>query len=227
MTKLYALLLLATSFSFANAQTGTDELPFKEGDKLLGGSVGYSLQRQTFNNPVSSTPTPPSNSNYRYVSFRIAPSIGFFTKPNRLVGFSLNFNYGSSLENINTYDQKNTNYGAAYYKQFWNSLGKNFYFIIQGELGGSFNHQKYAYTSQIIETNGASAYFSIAPGFAYRMKRRLILDVYYSNFLLSSFTYARNKSNGAQITRNYIFSTNTGLRNFALNDVVFGFRYLL
>lgn len=59
------------------------------------------------------------------------------------------------------------------------------------------------------------------------MKKRLILDVYFANFLYSSFGYGERRTNGGLATRDYTFAATTGLKNFSLESVVFGFRYLL
>ena len=217
MTKIYVLLLVA-----AGTVLSVTAQPFVKGDKLLGGSIGYSLSRSniTYSQP---TPTP----DYRYFNFNISPSLGFFTKPNRLSGFSLQFNYGSSFPDNIDYRQKNVGYGAGFYKQYWNSLGKNFYFIIQGRVGASYANVKYFNSTQKDESRTGTAYLTIDPGFAYRMKKRLVLDAYYTNFLYTAFAYTDRRGNNGVVSKEYTINANTGLQNFSLGSVVLGFRYLL
>lgn len=218
MKKIYVLLLVtAVTILGATAQ------PFQKGDKLLGGSIGYSIQRSTYN----ATPSiPGQNYDSKYYNFNVAPSFGFFTKPNRLTGFSLLFGYGSSFR-TNTDNQKTYSYGAGFFKQYWNALGKNFYFNIQGRTGLIYNRTLFSNPIQKVEERSASAYIAIEPGFAYRMKRRLVLDAYYTGFLTAGYNYDERRYNGSTFTRNYSVSANSGLQNFSLNSVILGFRYLL
>lgn len=218
MKKIYVLLLVTVV-----AVLSVQAQPFEKGDKLLGGSIGYIVQRSTYN----TLPTPNNqNRDYKYYNFSIAPSIGFFTKPNRLTGFSLLFGYGSSIPS-NDYKQKSYSYGASFFKQYWNALGKNFYFNIQGRAGADYSRNIYTSNTQKDEIRSATAAIAIEPGFAYRMKKRLVLDVYYTSFLSAAYTFNERRSNSNAYTRDYVVSAVTGLQNFSLNNVVFGFRYLL
>src|SRR5689334_21894331 len=128
MKKLYVLLLVtATVFSATQAETNSD-LQFKKGDKLLGGSVGFSSLKET------GSPDDLINR-----SVNVVPGIGFFTKPNRLIGLSLNYGYGESKRNSRLVNH-GTSIGASFYKQYWSSLGKSFYFIVDSRLSGGYSY---------------------------------------------------------------------------------------
>jgi hypothetical protein len=215
MKKLYVLLLVtATVFSATQAQTNSD-LQFQKGDKLLGGSLGVN-----HSDPIG------SGSN---TSLNVAPSFGFFTKPNRLTGFSL-FYSTPSLNQSDFYS-----FGASAYRQYWSSLGKNFYFILQASISGNFTKNvNYTSTSSVgLITNYAKIYtgsVDVAPGFAYRANRRLVVDAFLSNFgnVYFNHTSFTSNLNGGSIneSRGNNFGFNSSLNGLRLGDIQIGFRYI-
>jgi hypothetical protein len=220
MKKFYVLLLVtAGTILCAHAQ------PFEKGDKLLGGSV-YFAHGDNANGPNQ------SSSNYN--SFGVSPAFGIFTKKNQLTGIALSYQHTNSSDNSNP-KQKSNGVSAGIYRQYWNSLSDKFYFIIQGQA--SVGYQNTSYTaigfpgiSSRIQ-KGYSAYFTVDPGFAYRVKAKLILDFYYSNFLRTGYSYAKeevvNPGMAASTYKNSSIVLDAGLRNFSLDQFRFGFRYVL
>jgi hypothetical protein len=214
MKKIYSLVFCtATLLSIVNAQTSSD-LQFQKGDKLLGGSLS-----------VNASDPQGAGSN---TSLSVSPSIGFFTKPNRLTGFSLFYSTPSLSQS------GNFGFGASVYRQYWNSLGKNFYFILQGGVVGSFNKNTDYNSSQLglitsqIKTYTASV--NVAPGFAYRVNRRLVLDAFLANFgnLYYSYNDIESQFNGASSGKSHRnnFGFNSSLNGLSLSNIQIGFRYI-
>lgn len=208
MKKIYVWLFVTAGIILsANAQ------PFEKGDKLIGGTIS------AFNND-----SPGANNSTTFLS--ISPLIGFFTKPNRLTGFSLFFS-----SNLN---QQHT-YGASVYKQYWNSLGKNFYFIMQGEISLSYNSTHSPYINQINVVDRHEKLYTLAvninPGFAYRINRRLVVDAFLANFFSISDSYLKQKdllNNGSTYTfHDNTIRFNSSLNGFTLSNIQLGFRYVL
>jgi hypothetical protein len=207
MKKIYLLLFVTAGTTLvANAQA------FKQGDKLLGGSIGVSN-------------TNPSGQNNDATAVNVSPSIGFFTKPNRLTGFSLTLN-----SNLNAQHSV----GAAIYKQYWNDLGKNAYFIMQGDVALSYGTNKSGNQSNpgtgMRHSQNYSISAGISPGFAYRLNRRLVVDAFLADFLRVSDTYAEtattfSSGNKVKSTVNSI-NLYSGLSGLNLGSIRVGFRYI-
>ena len=220
MKKLYITLLLT-----AGVILGVQAQPFEKGQKLLGGSLYYAHGNN--DNGYNQ-----SSSIYNSVGF--SPAFGFFTKQNQLTGISLSYQYTGSFDNSNP-NQKSNSYSAGVYRQYWNELGHKFYFNIQGQLSANYTTGSYVSTGSAGNSKNEhkyySAYFSIDPGFAYRVKKKLILDFYYTNFLRTGYSYLKEdvtNFGAAKITyKGNSFVFDTGLRNFSLDQFRFGFRYLL
>ncbi len=220
MKKIYVLLFVTVGLIFAATAQ-----PFEKGQKLLGGSLYFAHGNNDDGYFQSST-------NYNAVG--LSPAFGIFTKQNRLTGITLSYQHTGSSSNSNP-KIKGNSYGTGIYRQYWSSLGNNFYFIIQGQLSASYATSSFSSTgiagNSKREEKSYNAYFSVDPGFAYRVKKKLILDFYYSNFVRSGYSYAKNDVTDpgtAKITyKSNSFVFDTGLRNFSLDQLRFGFRFLL
>jgi len=220
MKKVYALLCLAAGpILSATAQ------PFDKGQKLLGGSLYFA-----HGNGDNGS----GQSNSSYNSFGFSPAFGIFTKQNQLTGITLSYQHIGSSNNSNP-ATKNNNYGAGIYRQYWNTLSDKFFFIIQGQLSTSYATDSYSAAGpagiQIRKQKSYGTYFSVDPGFAYRVKKKLILDFYYSNFVRSGYSYDKldvTDFGAATVSfKSSSFVFDTGFRNFSLDQLRFGFRYLL
>lgn len=213
MKKFYLLLFVTVnSTTIARAQIPQD-LQFKKGDKLLGGSISaFHTTRSVFNNNTTS-----------YLN--ISPSFGVFTKPNRLTGVSLQL--GSSLNTQH-------NVGVALYKQYWSTLGKNIYFIMQGQVGAGYNTEKSGDRNNLNIGSRHNQNYTLSasmnPGFAYRFNRRLVVDAFLANFISIGYTHATSTNtfaNGFQgtLTTNSV-SLVSGLNAGAISNIGIGFRYI-
>lgn len=220
MRKMYVLLFVSACFaSLAHAQ-------FKKGDKLLGGSIGFLNQNRSSTDPVS-----PNTATV----FNITPSIGFFTSPDRLIGFSLSYT-NETYKYTNTKLVRN-GVGAGIYKQYWNSLGKKFYFIMEGNVSGLYAKGSTKQTtnggvsSTVSEQKALTVTAGIVPGISYQITKRLTTDMFFSNFLYFTDTYSKNKDNYPGIPpREYTNNSvgfGTGFTKFSTNNLQFGFRYIL
>lgn len=217
MKKIYTLLFsTATLLSASFAQTAPD-IPFQKGDKLLGGS--FSITSTNSNGPNNSL-----------TGIGISPSFGVFKKPNQLIGFSLQYSTTWPLNG------RVRSYGLSLYKQYWNRLTKNMYFVLQGTVAVKYDRNS-AYKNDSVGiikdvNNFVNVNASVSPGFAYRINKHFIIDAFVANIVSLTYGYGNYKGFGVSdnlIVQNHWnnININTSLNGFSLSNVQLGFRYVL
>jgi len=216
-----ALVLCCISTTLVYAQ-------FDKGQKVLGGSIGFS----------SNNYKDPANNFYNSdnSSFIFSPSVGWFNKTNQLSGIGLNYGY-SSYKTINssgsfTEVTKNHSIGAEFFSQRFISLAQNLFFTINSSFGGNYSFGTKKSTTNNVdykdETRGYNIGAEIAPGLSYKLTKRLLFDSYLNNFISINYNYLRQKlssGNTGLVQKN--FSVSSSLSNTSIGNVGLGFRWLL
>lgn len=207
--------LFTISFSYAQ---------FEVGQKVFSGGISLS----------SSKSTSIVTSNQSNFGFGLYSTLGKFVTPNHLVGFGINFSSNSQQQEVqpNLYKNNFNQIGFSYFSAYYKPLVKNLYGYITWGASGNYNFNSYHTTVSSVEsvqkTNGFSVGISATPGIAYKLNKRVLINVALNNLLLASFTSNKSTySNSAQVDKYNGFGLYSSLNNNNLGNISIGFNILL
>lgn len=215
-TKLIAALLLAGSMG-VKAQFG------EQGQRLIGGQFGIGHTATSDNN---------SSSGVKATQTNLTLSLGKFTQKNVLSSFSVFGGYGT-MKNTDAFGnvQKAESYsvGAGYGRTYFKPLGKGFFFGIGGEGSISYNDSK---TDLAGGNKAKSQRYSVSaalvPILSYQISNRFVANLRPANSFLSlDYSHTVNKTNSTTVNTGNSIGLNTGFWNAPLQNMSFGFSYLL
>jgi len=194
MKKIYTLCMGILCISQINAQ-------FKAGQKLVGPSLGIGYNEDETKEANGSIT---NKSNYLGLSFGIS-SIKM-KNTNKGFGFGINYGYNKNkLTSSSTPITKTTVHSIAmsvFNRNFIPIKGRwNFYYDsgVYGSLRFSKGKNVYATATENQKWNTYTASLFLNPGFTYQLKKNILLDGSFNNFLTGSLVHERNKredSNG-------------------------------
>jgi hypothetical protein len=188
-----------------------------KGSIIVGGSLGLSTStvKDDNGNKMSSNTT-----------FSIAPSFGKAYKENRIFGINLNYSH--------TGDVDANSFGGGVFLRQYKSLSKNFYVFGDESLNISYGSYKYLgsngtnpYVEKIKTT---ASYFSLAPGLAYDLTRKMQFEILLSNLLSLNYSNIKHDYDNNQIYTDYkenTFSLNSSLSLTQLSYINIGVRFIL
>lgn len=216
------VIVLSLSTLVTNAQ-------FETGQKVLGGNMGFSLNKGENLNNLYLT--------YVYTNLSVSPSFSWFNKPNRLVGVGLSYGYYNYKETINnqTTDAKVNSIGLNIFSQRFLTLTQKLFFTLYTGASASYSFGKRNNTVNNsyypANTNSYSVSVNFAPGISYRLTQRLLFDASLSNLIYLSYFHNETKYKNVNApstnsTQNS-FNLSSSLSSSSLANVGLGFRWLL
>ncbi|HYF32869.1 MAG TPA: hypothetical protein VD993_17210 [Chitinophagaceae bacterium] len=204
MKRLFTLSLLATILI---AQQTTAQL--KAGEKMLGGSIGYSNQDVKYTDVFT-------NNEGHGSSLVISPLLGFGLGGNWIAGLNPAYTYSKQKQKGTSGTSEHRSYGAvigAFVRKF-HPFGERF--GIYGQLEGSYGFSEWRNRiSAQNETKGKSNAFGVAlePGAYLRAGKRFIIEA-----SVGGLAYNRgesksepNSSNGKSTNSSFSFSLTNNL----------------
>lgn len=224
MTKVYILsILLCLSVLFTAAQ-------FDKGQKVIGGSATLSISNSE--NSYGNTNT----SKQVVAAFR--PSVAWFTKPNQLCGFGVQYsflqsNISSNNNSIVPVRHHSHFLGLSILSQRFFPLAARFYFTVNTAGSVTYNFGKSTFQSastEVRNNRGYSINAGLSPGLTYRLTPRILFDASLTYLLSADYTHAETSASNlpaGQKSYNNTFGISSSLSNTTLGGVGLGFRWLL
>ena len=216
--------ILLVLFSICIIATTVDA-QIKKGTVLLGGQIGFSLQK-TKNDPAPPNPYPPD---FKSTNITLSPAFGKAIKDNLVIGADIYYSY-LKYQSYQPQQQKNNAYGAGLFVRKYNDLGKGFYFFVQGRAGVTYNRQE---TEDLLApvnntlSKGYEIQIAVYPGIAYNVSKKLQMEAGFNNLGYLQFNHSKSTalpaSSWSAVTNN--FSAGSSLSNFS--GLTPGFRILL
>lgn len=187
---------------------------FQKGQHQLGGTLGFSTQKQDTNN-------------LKNTFVNINPAVGTFYKDNRLVGVNLYYSY-SKTENYYEYESKVV--GAGVFLRQYLPLGKSFYFFAEEGLNVKSGKTETKQSNILSDEKLITSTIYFYPAIAYSISRVVQLELALPN--LASLSYSNRKgktTNGGTTieTKTNGFALESGLQGFSLGSVGLGVRFIL
>ncbi len=220
-TSFLSVFILTLSVSSSKAQLDI-------GQKLLGGSVGFSTSKTNNGNNYATTAT----------GFGISPSYSIFKKTNQLVGIGLSYNYSQQKSSTNIGTNESTNnsnsIGINAFTQKFFPLSSKFFFTVKGNAGfGYVFGKQYNYNGiDKLEdkSKGYTVGLDLAPGFSYKVTPGILCDVSLNSVINLNFAHKEttnsSNGNGSSTTQN-TFNINSALNNTIFSNIGIGFRWFL
>lgn len=198
-------ILIASLFAYhAGAQ-------IKKGATLLGGQIGFSTSKTTYDQGIPSQRT--SN------AANFSPAFGKAIKENLVIGGDITFGYN----NIKSAQSQTVNsYGLGFFVREYRPLGKNFYAFLQERVGGYYNRttiDNQNSPSQLLKGYGAQIGFY--PGIAYSVTSTFQIEAGFNNLAYLQFDHSSTlgSSSNSFALGTSLSSSNAG--------ITLGFRFLL
>jgi hypothetical protein len=191
----------------------TTKAQFEKGQKVIASQFSFYTQSTQINSPSSV-----SHASDVFAAF----SYSSFSSPTTLKGFGINLVYGDNSTNTIA-----NSVGVFYKYTKLEKLANRFFLTFDGTAAinysqGNFNPTKQTYIFSDV---------SLDLGFLYNLNNRFLLSASLVN--LASLSYSFSETNTSMVggtavnTKRKGFNFNSGLSEFNLNFVVFGFKYLL
>jgi len=158
----------------------TSHAQINKGSTALGGNINFSTATSKTNNGLKETTT----------FLALYPSFMTTYKDNRAIGFNLSYQYSKSSSS----NQKMNEYGAGIFLRQYKVLSKNFYAFAQEGLNFGYNKIS-PDTVNSFNSKNTSIAFTVNPGIAYDLSKRVQLELILFNDLLSA-EYSHSKTTG-------------------------------
>ncbi len=196
------------------------------GKILLGGSIGYSSNKNT-------QPGQPAT----YADFESLYSsiqIGKFIKENTAVGAT--FSYGHTKTSTQSNPDNNTaQFNAGVFYRKYKTLYRNFYFFGEGDASYAYSKSKFVYyqssttTTNMISNGGT---LSFIPGISYNVWKKMQVELLMPNILSIGYShiktdYAYTNPSSSSSNEGHIFSANANLNSNFLANFGIGFKFFL
>jgi hypothetical protein len=190
----------------------TTKAQFEKGQKVITGQL-------SFNNWTTQSQPAILTSSLSQIATSF--SLSRFTSPTIIKGFGFNFAYA-----LNNSEFNDISTGIFYNCTKLEKIASRFYLTFAGNAALNY----YENQSDFTKNSGIISSVSLSLGLLYHLNNRFLLSA--SVVDLASLSYGVSDSKSSTNTYNYntknkIFDFYTGLSNFDLYKVVFGFKYLL
>jgi hypothetical protein len=203
-----------------------------KGDKLLGGSIGFTRgNSNNFNGAVSA-----DNS---LTAINLGLSYGKAVKNNTVNGFNAGFTFINNpvstfdpATGANIYNNKIRSGTVGVFRRRYIPLGKNFYAF--GQLGADFAYTQNEYTqfnsgviSEKVVNKSYVVNASLYPGFSYQLNNRFMLDLTLGSLVNIGYANNTRRVNSQPATPSTnTFYLNSNLSLSSLGNISVGFRVL-
>ncbi|UAY51750.1 hypothetical protein [Ferruginibacter albus] len=221
MKKIILLLLVCCTIVTTKAQLNA-------GEKAIGGSISFNLQDYNTNNDQLATPS-------RYARANAFITLGKFISPARERGFLLSYSLSSQT---NWYGNDVTTIthtiGAGYFRNYYKSIGKNFFLSLNWNISGngifSAGPDSSANGEPVMKTKGWGISTSINPGIIYKIDKRWLVTMQLNNIAFLGYSHLEEQT--IQPQNSYTTTTNdltaySSLNNVSLGSISIGFKYIM
>jgi len=197
----------------------------KKGQVVLGGSLGFGHSASTYDSSYHQSDT-------KFTSFNISPSVGWAIKDNLLFGVEATYTHQrSSTEQstVNTHSDFNSFTGGVFIRKY-KYLGSGFSFFAQGNADLTYGHTKYVNTNPGNQNQDSYGFaMGFYPGVAFALSSRWQLEtgfpnVGYINYNHSKYT-AETPAGKDQHYSNNSFSVGSSLSN--TYQLSIGLKYII
>lgn len=192
----------------------TTKAQFEKGQQVIAGQFSFNTQSTQTNSPSGV-----SNASDVFAAF----SYSRFSSPTTLKGFGINLVYGDNSTN-----SIGNSVGVFYNYTKLEKLANRFYLTFDGTAAVNYSQGNFNPTKQTFIFSNVS----LNLGLLYHLNNRFLLSASLVN--LASLSYSFSETNTSMVGGTAVnikrkgFNFNSGLRGFNfINNVAFGFRYLL
>lgn len=200
----------------------------KQGQRVVGGAITF--------NSSSNKSNLITGEEDKATGFSINANAGKFRKEGVLSSFGLNYSYNlsKSITAINTVSNTQHAVSAEYGKTWFQNIGGKLYVGLGGSIGAGYSNLALKNTNSTLVSDSKTyqANLNITPVLAWQVTNRFVLNCSPANNFLNlgiGYTKTKNTDGTALLSSNeskYI-NLNTGFFRSPLNNISFGFSYLL
>lgn len=230
MKKTILLTILSLSYFINLAQV------IEKGKRILGGSIGFNLSQNTYNDDAANDPESISND----FSINLSPSLGKAVKNNLIFGHELHLGYSHSKnEHIGVSDgSKGNGYviGAGVFLEKFYPITKSLSFSGYMPLTASYGtgEGKEWTNSSLFKTTSAKNFnvgISLSPSLNYSANKNFLIRLYLNDFIGLGYTHGtveiKESNQTNQKLGNSIFRLSSSINNAKqLSSLNFGFSYI-
>ncbi len=215
MCKTLLTIVLLFSFSFiASAQ-------FNKGDLLVGGQLGYGSNKSS--NGIS----PDTKNNGGNFSL----SLGKALSSNSVFGFSLGYSPSSQsnyFTNFGYVNYKYNTYSVGVFYRVYKTLAKDFYIFGSAGIGyqRTTTSGKDSTGNEFISGSGNGGSLSFVPGLAYRVSKKVFLEISIPQLFSASYTNQKTTQSGVTSSQDQ-FNIGANLSSNTLSNLGIGFTLVL
>jgi hypothetical protein len=192
----------------------TTKAQFEKGQKVIAGQFSFYTQSTQINSPSWGG----SHASDVFAAF----SYSSFSSPTILKGFGINLVYGDNSTN-----SIGNSVGVFYNYTKLEKLANRFYLTFDGTAAINYSQGNFNPTKQTFIFSNVS----LNLGLLYHLNNRFLLSASLVNLARLSYSFSETNTSmvgGTAVnTKRKGFNFNSGLSGFNLNNVAFGFRYLL
>ena len=190
----------------------TSKAQFEKGQKVITGQFSFNTQSTRINSPSGV-----SNASDVFAAF----SYSSFSSPTTLKGFGFNLVYGDNSTN-----SISNSVGIFYNYTKLEKLANRFFLTFDGTAAINYSQGNFNPTKQTFIFSNVS----LNLGLLYHLNNRFLLSASLVN--LASLSYSFSETNTSMVGSPAVNTKRKGfyfnsLRGFNLNNMAFGFRYLL
>ena len=190
----------------------TTKAQFEKGQKVITGQFSFNTQSTQINSPSGV-----SNASDVFAAF----SYSSFSSPTTLKGFGINLVYGDNSTN-----SISNSVGIFYNYTKLEKLANRFFLTFDGTAAINYSQGNFNPTKQTFIFSNVS----LDLGFLYHLNNRFLLSASLVN--LASLSYSFSETSTSMVGSPAVNTKRKGfyfnsLRGFNLNNMAFGFRYLL
>ena len=155
----------------------------KKGTVFIGGSIGFSKQSASDNNP------------YYYpkaTNINFSPSIGWAIKDNLVFGVTLGYGYQKNTQVQDSNYNKSNTYNVGVFLRKYKSLGSGFFIFAQGNLNYNYTKTKNYDGAQNDQDNSTSVVgLGFNPGVAYRINSHWQIETIFPNLGYVNYNHTK------------------------------------
>jgi outer membrane immunogenic protein len=179
MKNIYTTVLLAFISLSLTAQ-------FQKGNKFINGSLGASTERQSNSN---------GDLSYKYFSFNIGPTAGYFIQDNLAVGVGAGYSYSKNEYVLSSSENSSNSAGVSFFARKYFPITENLALTVTGYLNGGFSK----FENQTQESNGFNIGTYISPSLVFLMNPNWSLDL-----SMGGFGYSFNRNTTTETSTNRV-----------------------
>ncbi|MDJ1501687.1 outer membrane beta-barrel protein [Xanthocytophaga agilis] len=184
--------IFIAAIAMISAMTATAQV--EQGKLFINGQFGVSSKSYE------------ANSNYKYSSFALTPSVGYFVSDQFAVGLGLGFTTTKNkyINNTNVVTETTPTVNVSPFVRYYiPTSGDKFHFFAQSRLGFGFGKEKtkteFANSTNTTESKVNTIDFSISPGFAFFPSSHWATELTLRGFYINSVNPQGGNNNNTTI----------------------------